>query len=177
MKTSKQWWQETKAEQGKLAEWLQRQWRGEVTAAYRILRLAGYVDQDSAEYKILEKIADQERQHAQWIEELLQNREITVPVDDIRNAERRYWSMTLPSITDFITGAAVAAHAEKMRLERIKEIASDESAPEDIRSVFKKILVDEIWHESAFRNLSTAEAMQAMQGNHELGRQALGLES
>lgn len=177
MKTSKQWWEEIKADNTKLENWLQRQWRGEVTAAYRILRLASYVDQNSREYKILDKIADQERQHARWIEEILESRGIEVLVDDIKNAEQRYWAQTLPSIKDFVTGTAVAAHAEKMRLERITEIANDETAPEDIRSVFKKILVDEVWHESAFRNLSTPEAMAAMSGSHELGKQSLGLEA
>lgn len=177
MKTSKQWWKEVKEDNNKLENWLQRQWRGEVTAAYRILRLAGYVNQNSREYKILEKIADQEREHARWIEELLSNRNIDVNIDDIRHAEERYWAHTLPSIRDFVTGTAVAAHAEKMRLERITEIATDKSAPADIRAVFKKILVEEVWHESAFRNLSTPEAMAAMADSHTLGKQSLGLEA
>ena len=76
---------------------------------------------------------------------------------------------------DIATGTAVAAHAEGMRLERIRVIADDESAPVDIRDTFTKILKDEVWHEKAFTNLSTPDALGATMGDYKLGREALGL--
>ena len=62
-----------------------------------------------------------------------------------------------------------------MRLERIRVIAQDETAPVDIRETFVKILKDEVWHEKAFTQLSTTEALNSTLGDYKLGREALGL--
>lgn len=178
MKTSTQWWAEVKSDDAKIVDWLKKQYRGEITASFRIRKLSEqYVDKTSKEATILEKIAQQEETHAQWVKELLDSRSIAVDASDIKDAESRYWAKTLPGINSFETGAAVASHAEGMRLERIRAIANDEQAPEDIRTVFTKILKDEVWHESAFANLSTVEALKATEGDYKLGRKALGLEA
>ena len=176
MKTSKQWWDEIKADDIKIAAWLRKQWRGEVTASMRIKKLAEqYASSDSREFKMLTKIAEQEETHASWVKTLLANRNIPVDETDIIQAEERYWAKTLLGITDLSTGAAVAAHAEGMRLERIRAISEDETAPEDIRDAFTNILKDEIWHEKAFTSLSTPAALEATMGDYRLGREALGL--
>lgn len=176
MKTSIQWWNDVKSNDLKIAAWLRKQWRGEVTASMRIRKLADqYANKDSKEFKILEEIASQEDTHASWIRILLADRDISVDDNDIIAAEERYWSITLPGIKDLVTGTAVAAHAEGMRLERICAIAEDESAPNDIREIFIMILKDEIWHEKAFINLSTPDAMAATEGDYRLAREALGL--
>jgi rubrerythrin len=176
MKTSKEWWVETRTDEVKLIDWLQKQWRGEVTAAERIMRFADqFAVSGSNDYKVLDAIASQERIHAHWIERLLEARGLKVDTNEILNAEKRYWLETLPGITDFATGAAVAAHAEGMRLERIRAIAEDPNSPADIRNTFIKILKDEEWHESAFTKLSNPEALEATLGNHEAGMQTLGL--
>lgn len=172
MQTAASWWESVKSDEAKINEWLIKQYRGEITAADRILRFAGQYSRNNQEESILEAIAAQEKQHAQWILELLTARGIQ-PV--VENAENRYWAETLPGITDFETGAAVAAHAEGMRLARIRVISSDEDAPSDIREVFKKILKDEEWHERAFTKLSSPEALEATKSNHEAGLEALGL--
>jgi len=172
MKTSAQWWAECKADPAKFNRWLQRQYTGEVTAAGRIRDLATKFGVEGRNARIIEVIAQQEEQHASWIRELLEARGIKV---EVQAAEDRYWAETLPGITDFITGTAVAAHAEGMRLERIKVIADDEDAPADVRYFFQKILRDETFHENAFLNMTTPEALDATRGNHELGEKALGL--
>jgi len=178
MKTSVQWWNEVKVDAVKTEDWLKKQWRGEVTAVFRIKRLAHqFVDPESREAKVLHAIAEQEKTHAEWVGDLLKARGINMEAANLEEAENRYWAQTLPGITSLPTGAAVAAHAEGMRLERIRAIASDEDAPADIREVFTKILKDEEWHERAFTELSTPEAMIATEGSHELGRTALGLEA
>lgn len=173
MKTSKQWWDEVKADQAKLVDWLKKQYTGEVTAAERIEQMRDqYATQGKVEYRMLTFIAYEERQHAQWIGELLQNRGIEPEVGD---PNKRYWKETLQGIEDLETGAAVGAHAEAMRLDRIRAISFDITAPYDIKCVFEKILRDEIGHEKAFRKLTTPEALEAARGNHEAGASALGL--
>lgn len=172
MKTSLSWWNEVKASPSLLKDWLVKQYRGEVTAALRIRNLATVYATDQRQRDILEVIAGQEEMHAKWVLGLLNARGVTPMVD---RAEDRYWAATLPGIDDFETGAAVGAHAEAMRLERIKVISEDQTADADIRETFTKILKDEVFHERAFRNLSTPEALAKTEGKHELGRKALGL--
>lgn len=176
MKTSQEWWNEVKVDSTKTESWLRKQYRGEVTAASRIQKLAKqYTETGSWQTTVLNIIANQETQHAGFVKELLDIRGIEVDISDLIEAENRYWAETLPGIKDFVTGTAVAAHAEKMRLERIETIVNDEESPTDIRAAFTKILQDELWHESAFRKMSTPLAMSETAGDHELGRAALGL--
>lgn len=124
---------------------------------------------------MLSVISGQEKQHAQWVKELLENRGISVDDKSIAEAEERYWKHTLPGIDSFETGAAVAAHAENMRLERIRAICSDPESPADIRDVFQNILKDEVFHAKAFESMASEEALEQTKGNHELGLVALGL--
>lgn len=173
MKTSVQWWAETKNDPAKLESWLKKQFVGEVTAANRI---TGLVDRFNPQFnitKMLYKIAMDENKHALWILDLLQARNIKVP--STKGAEDRYWAQTLPGIKSLDHGLAVGAHAEAMRLERIKVIADDADAPEDIRLTFTNILKDELMHERAFRTKASDEALAETKGNHKLGREALGL--
>jgi tRNA isopentenyl-2-thiomethyl-A-37 hydroxylase MiaE len=173
MRTSEQWWKETKATPELILEWLKKQYTGEVTAAKRILEL-GTKFTVSDHYKdVLAVISTQEETHALWIKQLLATRGVDTPV--VGKSEDRYWKETLPGIVDFETGSAVAAHAEKMRLARIRAISNDPTADADIREVFKKILKDEIFHEKAFRSMSTPEAMAKTFPNHEEGAKILGL--
>lgn len=172
MQTSKEWWETTKASPEAINDWLQKQYTGEATAASRIMELSEEFNTDRRVTRILMTIANQEMQHSEWIRDLLISRGIN---PTIGNPNGRYWKETLKVIKDFETGAAIAAHAEKMRLERITVISEDEEAPEDIREVFKKILVDELFHERAFRSLSTDEAMRNTLETHQAGMEALGL--
>lgn len=172
MKTSEQWWEEVKADEAKLSDWLIKQYRGEVTAGDRVESFAKKYAPNSHAASTLFVIAGQERQHADWVLELLNSRGIT---PDVSNAEERYWKETLPEVESFETGAAIGAHAEAMRLKRIRAIVADQSAPEDVRQVFEKILKDEIFHEKAFRKLAGKEAMMKTTESHQRGMELLGL--
>jgi rubrerythrin len=175
MKTSQQWWDEVRVDEAKLNDWLVRQFRGEISAFVRITKFAEeFATEDPVANRILRTIAGQEQQHATWVLDLLRSRDIDPSVD---NAEDRYWSKTLPAIKSFETGAAIGAHAEKMRLGRIKVIAADETAPNDVRQVFQRILKDELWHEEAFRRLAGPKAMADTAHSHEAGMELLGLEA
>lgn len=169
------WWAEVKQDPAKFHDWLLKQYRGEVTAAERIRELGTKFNVDAKTMHLLEVIAGQEETHATWIADLLVTRGITIPVVSREEAEGRYWEETLPGITDFNTGAGVAAHAEAMRLTRIEVIHEDEDAPADVREVFGRILKDELFHERAFRKLAGDGAMEATRDKHQLGLEALGL--
>lgn len=172
--TSREWWSRTKADPERLLAWLFDQYRGEVTAADRILRLRdGYAQPDTRAFRTLTIIAEQERTHARWVAELLRERGAEPELRGV--AEERYWGRTLPGIHDLETGCAVGAHPEAMRLERIEAIADDSEAPADVRAVFARILPQERFHERAFRALATPEALEQTRSAHELGRKVLGL--
>lgn len=173
MRTSKTWWAETKADPAAFLGWLRDQYRGESTAAGRIEALRdAFTEPGTRAFRILSLIAAQERKHAAWVGELLAARGMKVTIDDERE---RYWPAVVDLVTDLETGAAVGAHAEKMRLERLLEIANDDKAPPDVRSVFARIVPEERFHERAFRTLAGDLAMKKTANAHALGRAALGL--
>jgi hypothetical protein len=173
MRNSAEWWTETRDDPTRLSEWLFDQYRGEVTAAGRIEALRDrFAEPGSRAHRVLTVIAGQERDHAAWVGELLAARGFAV---EVKPEPERYWPLVLAGITDLATGAAVGAHAEQMRLERIEEIARDPASPDDIRSVFARILPQERFHARAFASLATPDTLARTANAHELGRRALGL--
>ena len=172
MQTSEQWWNTIKNDSVKLLNWLKNQYHGEVTASARIQAFNDKFATKALDKHTLTTIAAQEKRHAQWIGELLEARGIT---PQKLTKEERYWNQTLPAIKNFQTGAAVGAHAETMRLERIRVIAADTEAPKDIREVFTKILVEEVFHAQAFTNMAGPKALKATASAHQHGLNALGL--
>jgi rubrerythrin len=171
-RTSREWWEHTLAHEGALIEWLRKQYHGEATAAVRVRNFAEDYCGTLADLRTLGIIAGQEDKHAEWIAGLLRSRGMEPKV--LTKIER-YWGKTLPGIDSFETGAAIAAHAEGMRLERIRVIATHPKTPEDIRAVFERILPEETFHEKAFREMAGVEALQATLANHERGMESLGL--
>lgn len=171
--TSERWWAEIKRDPARLRGWLLDQYRGEATAAERIeLLRRRFAEPGSRSDRVLRVIAQQERRHAGWVAQLLVARGIPVQIEAVRS---RYWEQTLGGIEDLETGAAVGAHAERMRLERIEAIAADPQAPADIQAVFARILPQERFHERAFRSLATPETLAMTADAHARGREALGL--
>lgn len=173
-RTSAEWWQETKNDPEKLLKWLKNQYHGEATA---VVRLEQFIERfgheaDEEARGLVEEIAKQEQQHAAWIAALLASRGGEAAILD---KVERYWDRTLSGIVSWETGCAVAALAEDMRLDRIRAIAEDPDAAEDIRYAFTRILPQEIWHEKTFRELTTEAAMAAVRGGHEEGAASLGL--
>lgn len=176
MRTSAEWWQAVKADPALLMDWLRKQYHGEATAAVRMrefLARFGGQARDPRWVTTVEEIARQEETHAGWVGELLRARGEEPAA--IANKSERYWEATLPGIESWETGCAVAAHAEAMRLDRIRVIAADPDAPADVRDVFARILPQEIFHERAFRAFASDEALTATLEGHVSGAQALGL--
>ena len=168
---SKAWWDKTKKSDAKITTWLQKQYIGEARAVSRLKIYLDHFDPQPKFRMVVEKIAGQEGKHADWIEDLLYTR---FAVPDLKH-EDRYWKHTLQGIKSFDDMCGVAWAAESMRLERIKTIVEDKNAPEDIRNTFKKILKDELFHERAFRALSSKTSKKKAIVNHVKGLAAIGL--
>ena len=173
MQNTQQWLDKVKSNQVELNHWLERQYVGEQLAANRIEKLA--IQQEDNRYgKVLQRIANDERKHAEWVRELLVTRNIDIPVLSMDGT--RYWSPILSKITSFEEVAAVGHHAEAMRLIRIKALAADTEIDSDIRDVFTKILPDEEFHTKAFAAMTDDETIEKTRDWHEEGLQVLGLE-
>jgi rubrerythrin len=173
MKTIESWLDEVLNNPTKMIEWLTKQYHGEATAAVRIRSFSNKYAIDEKHKKTLEVIAAQEDKHADWIGDLLWSRGIKAKI--IIGKEERYWEKTIPGIHSFETGTAVAAHAEGMRLKRIRAILAHPDSPADIQKVFAKILPEEEFHERSFCAMSNHSALKATAGNHQAGFEALGL--
>lgn len=173
MRDSQTWWDETKNNERLLVDWLMNQYHGEATAAIRIREFIDkFATKNSYHFFLLENIARQEEDHAKWVGSLLEARGVSA---QLLLKTDRYWTETLPQITSFETGTAVAAKAEAMRLERIRTICWDDESPADVRSVFLRILPQEVQHEKTFRHLTTTAALNAVNPGHLAGLEALGL--
>jgi rubrerythrin len=173
MKTSKQWWDETKSSAEKMVYWLKNQYHGEVVASTRIREFI--LPHMEGKYAFMvERIADDEERHSQWIGKLLSDRGIT---PEILEKEERYWKtvMTEDFTSDGNYAAAVAAHAEEMRLERITVIMNDETCPSDIRETFKNIYKDELFHAKGFKLIAGDDYYNKASEKHAKGLEALGL--
>lgn len=172
-KASERWWQGIKQDPEVIKAWLMDQYHGEATAAERIMRFRDqYATPGTREHRILTVIAGQERDHGEWVGELLRARG-EVPAVLVK--QERYWERTLGGISDLSSGAAVAAHAEEMRLARIQVIVDDPEAPTDVRAVFRRILPQERFHARAFATMAGGEALEAALARHEQGLEALSL--
>lgn len=173
MRTSQEWWNKTKSSPESIINWLKNQYHGEAVASERIRQYILPHFEGKYEFMV-EKIASDEERHATWIGELLLSRGIT---PEILQKEERYWRevMTEDFTSDGNYAAAVAAHAEEMRLERIKVIMDDADAPSDIVNTFKNIYTDEVFHAKGFRLIAGDEYYNKTSEKHAKGLEALGL--
>lgn len=177
LRTSQQWWDETKQSEEKIIHWLKNQYHGEAVAAERIRKFILPTMEGKYQFMV-ERIADDEDRHSKWIGELLLTRGIT---PKILEKEERYWKAVMTE--DFSTNgnyaAAVAAHAEEMRLERIMVIMNDESITSykmmDIKQTFINIYKDELFHAKGFKLIAGDEYYNQASSNHAKGLEALGL--
>jgi len=175
MKTPQQWWDGIKDDPNLIIGWLKNQYHGEATAATRIRELiVVHFEPTSTAYKLASRIANDEDRHAAWIGSLLIMRGVT---PKILNKEERYWPAALTAAPegDGLYVAGIAAHAEEMRLERIKIIMEDDNAPKDIQAIFKEIYHDEVFHAKAFKEISGDTYYDMTTEKHAEGLQALGL--
>ena len=93
-RTTREWWEDVSNNPDKMVDWLKKQYHGEVTAESRIRHMIEKYDLKGKEAYTIERIADDEKKHAEWVKELLTNRGITA---EILDKEERYWNETLPA--------------------------------------------------------------------------------
>lgn len=173
MRSSEEWWLETKQSPEKINDWLKNQYHGEAVASERIRKFI--LPHMEGKYSFMvERIADDETRHAEWIGKLLLDRNIT---PEILQKEERYWKEVITEDfgSDSNYACAVVAHAEEMRLERITVIMDDMEAPSDIRETFKNIYKDELFHAKGFKLIAGDEYYKQASENHAKGLEALGL--
>ena len=173
MKTTSEWWAETKADPEKLAHWLRRQYVGEMAAVNLLSELLITYGGQATESECdkVHKVMCQEATHAKWMKRLMEGRKIDPEVG--ATAERRYWSEVKPAVNSFQEGCAAGYHAEHMRLERIRCIASDtDPAVADLAETFAKILPHEMWHERVFDEMRQGQTLTQY---HEKGLEKLNL--
>jgi tRNA isopentenyl-2-thiomethyl-A-37 hydroxylase MiaE len=168
MKTSKQWWEETKNNPEKFNKWLSQQWLAEKEAFDKIKQLS-FNDPKNA--SILTKIATDELKHSYLLESLCTKRGVEIAQS---SSDRYYGSIKLQELSQDEL-YAIGHYAEGMRLDRIRAIVEDTDTPEDVSFAFNIILKDEIMHEKAFGAIASKSALNSMKNKHELGVQALGL--
>lgn len=174
LQSSEAWWNEVSQSKKKFADWLQKQYHGENTAAQRIRHMVEETEV-SAHKLVLARIATQEEYHAKLVGDLLEKYGVQEkPAEEF--GESRYWSAVAPAQEDFFTKCAIAGHAEAMRLERIRAIVNDQNTPLDVYSVFCIILQDELWHEKAFKAMAGEETLDRVKPCHNKARELLGLE-
>lgn len=172
MKSVHDWINEVKASPAKFNQWLTRQYIGEMLAAERIEQLAEQVPE--RQQGVIHRIADDEQLHANWVRGLLEVRCIPLPQVSIEGT--RYWEPILGQGLTVQQLLAAGAHAEEMRLHRIRAIVADEEFPEDVREVFGNILPDEEFHARAFAAAAGPAAVAEAAGRHQQGMAMLGLE-
>lgn len=176
MKTTKQWWEETKADPEKLKRWLIRQYVGEMAAinllSEVLLRFGG--EMTGVEWENVFTVMLQEAKHARWVKYLLSDRKIKIPTN--LSATRKYWDEVLPAVETLDDAAHAAHNAETMRLHRIRVIAVEPDIEfADLQRVFANVLPDEQWHEKVFDGLTRTEHNPKMDVAHMEGLNALTL--
>lgn len=173
LRTTDEWWLEVSSCPTRMIAWLKSQYYGEATAVDRVLFLISHYNVTGKNKLLLQKISDDERNHARWVKGLLLNRGIE---GELLTREERYWAAALVTglPETFELAAAIGHHAEVMRLDRIQLLAADKRF-EDIAEVFTKILKDELFHAKALGLMSTPEAIEQTRHMHIAGANALGL--
>ena len=172
MKTSAEWWLATKSDPAKLNHWLQRQYVGEMAAVNLLSELLIRFGDEATdeEWKTVHKVMQQEAIHARWMKEVMDKRGVKPEANG--ESTRRYWQEVIPAVTNFREAMAAGFDAEHMRLDRIRVIANDDSAPPDLFDVFNRILPHEEWHEQVFNEMRHGITLTEA---HDRGLNSLGL--
>lgn len=175
MKNSTTWWNDTKNNQENLRDWLQRQYVGEFAAVNllsEILIRFGH-EMNGDQRRNIYKVMLQEALHGQWMSQLLENRGWAPEAQP--DVTERYWKNIIPNVKNFQDAMQAAAQAENMRLQRIRAIVNDPTAPADIHKVFEQILPHEEWHEEVFTTMCGDYHNPEIKQGHDQGLSSLSL--
>ena len=168
------WWKKCLANPEKLEHWLVSLYNNEKDAEERFKNFAiDYCINDKEAFDIFNFIAEQERQHAILVEEILKNRNIDLYEKSSKDG--KYWRNTIPCIVDMKTAAAIGAYAEGLSLKRMRVIIADSNTPEDLKNLFKVIEPEESYHAKVLEKIATKYGMKEVKDCHDKGLIELGL--
>ena len=155
-------WPEVRTKPGGIEWWLQKQYVGELEAIASMEKLLRSFDANPKGAKLrnlVVRVIRDERNHVAMIERLLQARGVT--------PEAPASPEVLSGLDQWAEGCAATSRAEAIRAGEIRTVIADLGTPDDIRTVFGRVLKEEVFHEKAFRELAGQEAMannQSFQG-------------
>jgi len=168
------WWNKCLQDKEKLEHWLVSLYNNEKDAVTRFRDFAMKYCQDDEEALVtFLKIAEQEHNHANLVEIILNLRGITLY--EKSSANGKYWRNTLSCVCDIKTAAAIGAFAEGLSLKRMRVILKDKNTPQDLISLFKVIEPEESYHAKALQKIATKYGMKNVKHCHDKGLEELGL--
>ena len=171
---TRQWWKKCLHDPEKLEHWLVGLYNNEKDAEERFINFANdYCEKGSPEYEVFINIANQERNHAVLVDNILINRDVQKYEKSSKNG--RYWRNTLECIVDMKTAAAIGAYAEGLSLKRMRVIIKDPNTPQDLVKLFKVIEPEESYHAKILEEIATKYGMKAVKDCHDKGLEELGL--
>lgn len=173
-KITKKWWNNCLNNKEKLEHWLVSLYNNERDAEQRFKDFATtYCAPNSKEYNTFMLIAEQEKNHAVLVENVLINRGVELFVKSSKDG--RYWRNTILCIVDMKTAAAIGAYAEGLSLKRMRVIIKDQNTPDDLRKLFEVIEPEESFHAKTLQKIATKHGMDKVKDCHDKGLEELGL--
>ncbi|MEY2786521.1 MAG: hypothetical protein RL277_2733 [Planctomycetota bacterium] len=174
MRTTAQWWDETRSSETRLIDWLQRQFHGEAYAVSLMHHFLALYEDDMEQWvkPNFHFIAKQEALHAKWVGQLLFKRGVQPRMLDKRE---RYWGEVRHHIHSFDTYCAAIHLVENMALAKDVAISAHPATPADVHEVFRRLKVDETFHAGFYGLLAKPEALEEMSVHHRRGMEAIGL--
>ena len=173
-RTTAQWWDETRASEARLVDWLQRQFHGEAYAVSLMNHFLALYEDDIEPWvkPNFEFIVKQEALHAKWVGQLLVRRGVQ---PKMLEKKERYWGEVRHKIRSFDTYCAAIHLVENMALAKDVAISGHDKTPPDVHEVFRRLKVDETFHAGFYGLVAKPEALEEMWVHHRRGMEAIGL--
>lgn len=160
------WWEKLLKDEEAMNRWLAKLWKTEAGGYednYNAIERYGI---DGQAYKIFAKTADDEKKHAELLEDVLVGRRVRTTLDEQPGS--LYWEYMYKHINDMTTCAAVFAVGEQLAALRFGVIAQHKGTPSDVMYFLNEALPDETYHAKAFASLATSEDMGVAYGHHRM---------
>lgn len=168
------WWRQTLANPEKLFAWLHRLYDTERKAYQRFVDFADeYCQNDPHYHRVFTTIAEQEAEHANILQALLEK--YGEQVDPEKRYSERYWNAMSQCIVSRETAAGVGFFAEDLSLQRMLVIIAAEETPDDLRALFERLHYDEQFHVNALKKIAGVHGITGVTECHSRGLDALGL--
>lgn len=164
------WWKRTLADSEKLALWLQKLQRTEISGYTDHIEFMKSFKVTDREKLILTNIAEDEQKHSNLLIAMFNERGIPV----VSNGEEStYWAEVLEGVDSVSAYCAANYFGEALAAYRFEVIHEMPETPSDIKEVIGKVLPDEIFHRETLSRMAGEEAMAAMKARHDAAYERL----